>query len=211
MPGVRARLGARRSRIPRSTSRRASDDDELLAASARAMPGHVADLRLLDRERRRLADLPAHELLEIRRARRHLLEPHQRHLGDGVGHDQADRAAAGRPARARAPSAPHDRRAIVDVGRRQRRHERAVGQRLDGVRGDDGLAAAPVEAAPPTRVPAAISTATPGGGVLAQRVTGGSFDERHLVDLAQRGHARAARARPPIRAGTASPPRAPPS
>ena len=131
-PGVRAGLGAQALVLLHDVPRRASETMNSwpsLGAQAR----HVADLRLLDRERRRLAHLPAHELVEILRARGHLLEADERHLGDRIRHDEAD--APGPPdAFEHAAERADDGGAVVDVGGGQRRHERAVGQRLGGVR-----------------------------------------------------------------------------
>ncbi len=60
------------------------------------------------------------------------------------------------------------RRPVVDVGRRQRRDERPLGQRLEGVRRDDRLPAVAARWPPPTRGGWPVSTATVGAGRLAQ-------------------------------------------
>ena len=118
--------------------------DEFLPV-ARTHAGHVRHLRFLDRERRGLAHLPAHELIEIRRARRHLLEADQRHFGNHVGHRERY---APRPAHLveDAIERRHHGGAIDRVLCRQRRHERVFGDRFDRMRGDHRLAAAPLEA-----------------------------------------------------------------
>ena len=192
------------------TSRRASDTMNSWPSAARS-PAHVADLRLLDRKRRRLPHLPAHQLIEILRARRHLLEPDQRHLGHRIRHDQRRCGAAGPTAlehaaeRARRP--PRDRGCSARSATARARR-----------RGSGSMACAATTAWPP-RHSSARGRHAVGGDLDGDRRaaarrgarTGCSFDERHLVDLAQRRDALHARARPPTRAGTACPPRAPPS
>ena len=88
-------------------SRRADGDDELAAAAVERDAGHPGHLRVLDPERRRLAHLPANQLVEILRLGRHLLEPDQRDLGDRIGQHQRDAArAAATACRARPGSPP---------------------------------------------------------------------------------------------------------
>ena len=95
--------------------------------SAARCPATIAHLRLFDRKRRGLADLPSHELIEILRARRDLLELDERHLRHDVRHDEAD---APRPAESlqHAIERGGDGRPVERVRRGQRGHERALGQ-----------------------------------------------------------------------------------
>ena len=96
-------------------SRRASVTTNSRAPSTSGT-GHVRQLRLVDRERRALPDLPATRARRGRPARaRHLLEAQQRHLGDRVRHDQH-----------RAPRAPAESAAARAVSRRSRRPRSAM-------------------------------------------------------------------------------------
>ena len=204
-PGVRAGVRAERSRTPRSTSRRASDDDEFLAVGGRAAR-HVADLRVFDRERRRLAHLPAHQLIEILRrapapARSAPATPWRpgrarpgRRAADGPMRSSTRATARRRPprdrgrwrrsatARARRPAAARSRAPRPPAGRRAhssagRRH--AVGRDLDGDAGGGARRAERGQDAHSTNVTLLIS--------------------RSVVDAVH------ARARPPTRAGSACP------
>ena len=85
--GLRARVFAHRLVFADDVFAR-HHDDELGAAVGRLEAGHVAELRVLDAERRGLAHLPPDQLVQIVRALRDLLEAQQRHLGDAVGNGQ---------------------------------------------------------------------------------------------------------------------------
>ena len=143
--GVRARVGAERLVFLDRRPAREGHDELLAGASAgvgrrcHLDARHEADLCVLDRERRGFPHLPADQLLQVSRARRDLLEPHERHFGDHIGHDESD--APGPPDLIEdAPERGDDRLAVLDVRRRQGRHERPFRQRLGRVGGDDGRA-----------------------------------------------------------------------
>src|SRR6516165_8968340 len=105
---------------------------------------YVADLRVLDGERRGLAYLPADQLLQVDRSRGHGLEPHQRHSGDDVRDDEANPS---RPSHTleHAIERRHDRGAVLRVRRRERWDQRRRRQRLDGVRCDNRPPAPPLD------------------------------------------------------------------
>ena len=214
-PGVRARPLRTRARTPRSMSRRASVTTNSRPPPSSATPGTHDDLRVLDRERRGLAHLPADQLIEILRLRRHLLEPHQRHLGDRVGQDERD-APRPRPTACRARGRMRRRRAPRRRGcwprsapARPRRPAAARPRSAD----DHARAALPRDRpTAATRSRGRSRRAADGGGLASQRGSDGAHStnvtlliSRSVVD------ARAAPARPPTRAGTACPLRAPPS
>ena len=71
MPACAPAAGAERLVFVDDVAPRQRDDEFLPVVGAKARL--VADLRLFDRERRALPHLPADHLLEILRARRHLL------------------------------------------------------------------------------------------------------------------------------------------
>ncbi len=99
-------------------------DDELLSLAG-AGARQIAELRVVDGERRGFLDLPAHQLIEILTAGGHLLESHERYLRHRIGNDEAD--PPGSPAESIEEPAERadDRRAIVNVRCRQRRDDRA--------------------------------------------------------------------------------------
>ena len=150
---------------------RGGDDEFLPRGSMQA--GDVADLRVLDRERRRLLHLPADELIEILLARRHLFEADERDPGDGIGHDQADASRPAADAIEHAAEGADERGPVVDVRRGQRGHQDALGQRLAACADTTAFPPRNSIAAADTRL-AAISTAT--GGAVALR-----SDERMLI------------------------------
>ena len=91
--------------------------------------------------------------------------------------------------------------------------DRARRQRLGRVRADDHTRPAlPRQRhGAVTRSRGDLDARPTAAGSRASVAVQRSFDERHLVDLAQRRDALRAPARPPTRAGSASPRRAPPS
>ena len=128
-----------------TTSRRATLTTNSCAPAVVA-PGSGRHHRLVERERRRLLDLPANQLVEVGAAGRHGLEAHQADAGNRIGHDQghppgADASIGQRP-RHRRP----DPGQVGHVRRRQRAADRALGQRLDRVRGQSETAAALLDA-----------------------------------------------------------------
>ena len=77
-------------------SRRATVTTIFAPAVGQRDAGQPGDLRILDLERRRLADLPANQLIEILRLCRDLFEAQQRELADGVGQHERDAVRPGR-------------------------------------------------------------------------------------------------------------------
>ena len=118
-------------------SRARHRDDELLAAFGRLAPGVIADDRLLDRERRALPHLPAHQLHQVARrwpapSRTGSATPWRPCRGR-----PAPRGAARPPRRPSAcASAAADHGDVGMLGAASDGDDRARRQRLDGVAGD---------------------------------------------------------------------------
>ena len=106
-------------------------DNELTAAIAHLRAAGIRHLRLFDLKRRSLSDLPANQLVQVVGARGHLLELHERNLGDGIGHHESDtRRTSAHLVEYTSDGSDEDIPAR-DVTGRQRRHDGSRRQRRD--------------------------------------------------------------------------------
>ena len=173
-------------------------DDELASTARGRQTWRVGDLRVLDPERRCLPGLPSHQLVEIGRPLRKLLERHQRHLRGGVRHHECHPRRCARqllqyPAHRLADSGP-----VSNVRGVGRRCQRPVRQRL-GHGGRHLAAPSPAQGESGHVVGRDLDA---GGGHArgeqpptetcqdshGQARYGPSLHEGHLIDFPQRGH-----------------------
>jgi hypothetical protein len=134
-PGLRARLLADRLVLPNDVLAR-HDHHEFGAAIGVAHPLSVGHLRVFDPERRRLADLPADELVEIARPRGNFLEAEQRDLADGVGDRERDTPGPDAHALEHESQGGADALRVRDVAGVERGQHQPGRKRLERVRRD---------------------------------------------------------------------------
>jgi hypothetical protein len=143
-------------------------DDELVSAVDRLRARRPRQAGLLDRERRRLLDLPPDELVEVFARGGQLIEADERHARGQVGHHQRHLLRAADAVDHRLDGG-HHRGPIHQVLPRQRRHQGAGGSgsnaKLWTVASDPRA-----ETTAPDTESGASSSAASGGGLASQEV-----------------------------------------